>query len=429
VRKTYKYSVNNPSFKDKLLQWCQKFTIHSFLNSNEGEPLHGSYECLAACDVLEEMEPSSDSFEALKSFYEKMPDWLFGYFAYDLKNEKENLSSDNKDQINFPVIHFFRPRFVFEISNGQILIHHYADDFEIEAILNEIISQHVSATGKSPDPAKVMARVKHSSYLKNIETIKKNILKGRLYEMNYCQEFYIPKIKISPLAVYHQLNRHSPTPFSCFYKLNANYLMCASPERFLKKKGNHLVSQPIKGTIARGHTSEEDEQLKENLRNSEKERAENIMIVDLVRNDLAQTAIPGSVRVDELCQIYSFQQVHQMISTISSRLSADVHFIDAIKAAFPMGSMTGAPKISAMQLIEEIEETKRGLYSGALGYIKPDGDFDFNVVIRSIQYNANSQYLNFIVGSAITASSIAEKEYEECLIKAKAMLNALNATI
>jgi para-aminobenzoate synthetase component 1 len=158
---------------------------------------------------------------------------------------------------------------------------------------------------------------------------------------------------------------------------------------------------------------------------SEKEKAENLMIVDLVRNDLARSSKTGSVKVEELFGIYSFSQVHQMISTVSSQIKETTSAVEAIKNAFPMGSMTGAPKVMAMELIEKYENTKRGLYSGAIGYFAPNSDFDFNVVIRSIQYNESKQYLNFEVGSAITYDSDANLEYEECLLKAQAMMKAL----
>lgn len=201
--------------------------------------------------------------------------------------------------------------------------------------------------------------------------------------------------------------------------------MSASPERFLKRNGTHVVSQPIKGTARRAENMEEDEGLKEALRTDEKERSENIMIVDLVRNDLSHYASKGSVIVEELCKIYTFEQVHQMISTITASVALEIDSVDLIKSVFPMGSMTGAPKIAAMQLIEKLESTKRGLYSGAIGYFAPNGDFDFNVVIRSILYNAEKQFVSFSVGSAITARSVPEKEYEECLLKAKAMRTVL----
>ncbi len=243
--------------------------------------------------------------------------------------------------------------------------------------------------------------------------------------MNYCQEFYNSNVDINPLSLYYALNKVSPTPFSCYYKLGHKYLVSATPERFLKKTGLKVMTQPIKGTAPRGKTLTEDELLKKNLSKDIKERAENVMIVDLVRNDLARTAVRGSVKVDELCGVYSFSHVHQMISTISCDVDKSTNVIDIIKNAFPMGSMTGAPKVEAMSLIEKFEKTKRGLYSGAVGYISPDKDFDFNVIIRSILYNQITKYLSFMVGSAITSKSIPEDEYDECLVKAQAILEVI----
>ena len=189
-----------------------------------------------------------------------------------------------------------------------------------------------------------------------------------------------------------------------------------------------VISQPIKGTRKRVSSFEEDEVLKKELLHCPKERSENVMIVDLVRNDLSKTAQKSSVKVEELFGIYSFKQVHQMISTITSKLKVEIDPIDVIKTTFPMGSMTGAPKLSAMRLIEKYEFRNRGVYSGSLGYIKPNGDFDFNVIIRSMVYNSTTKYLSYSVGSAITAQANAEEEYQECLLKSQAFFKVLNAT-
>jgi para-aminobenzoate synthetase component 1 len=238
-------------------------------------------------------------------------------------------------------------------------------------------------------------------------------------------EFFDDNAEINPAELYLKLNKNSPSPFSAFYKLNDKFIISASPERYLQRKENRLISQPIKGTIKRGKTEEEDKKLINQLKNDEKELSENKMIVDLVRNDLSRTALKSSVKVVELCEIYTFNQLHQMISTIESKLSSDTNFSEIIKNSFPMGSMTGAPKVRAMQLIEEYEKTKRGAYSGSVGYIDKNGDFDFNVVIRSILYNQSNKYLSYITGSAITRLSIAESEYKECKLKAKALFEIL----
>jgi para-aminobenzoate synthetase component 1 len=239
-------------------------------------------------------------------------------------------------------------------------------------------------------------------------------------------EFFAADAVIDPLQVYQSLTNISPNPFSAFYKRENSYLLCASPERYLYKKGRHILSQPIKGTVKRDQTdTAEDEILKQQLYKSKKDRSENVMVVDLVRNDLGRVCKEGTVQVDELFGIYSFPQVHQMVSTVSGELKEGITFTDIIRATFPMGSMTGAPKRRVMQLIDEYEQCRRGIFSGAVGYIAPNGDFDLNVVIRSILYNSAAQYLSYLVGSGITFYSDAAKEYEECLLKAEAMRRVL----
>ena len=237
--------------------------------------------------------------------------------------------------------------------------------------------------------------------------------------MNYCQEFYKENISLSTQNLFIELNNLTKSPFATFLNIENFTIIGTSPERYMLKQENNIISQPIKGTSKRVSDKNEDNELKQNLSNSAKDTSENIMIVDLVRNDLSVTAKEGSVKVDKLCGVYTFSHVHQMISTISSKLKDNKKFVDVIATTFPMGSMTGAPKIKAMELIEEYEETKRGVYSGSVGYINPKGDFDFNVIIRSLLYDSQKKYLSLSVGGAIVSKSEAIKEYEECLIKAK----------
>ncbi|MEC7262982.1 MAG: anthranilate synthase component I family protein, partial [Bacteroidota bacterium] len=289
-----------------------------------------------------------------------------------------------------------------------------------------VASIHSNESSKPVDrPVKIKMRIHKDTYFEKANSFLQHIHRGDIYEANFCQEFYAENSTIDPIAVYQKLNAISEPPFAVFMKLQERYLMCASPERYLKKMGQMVISQPIKGTAPRGKTKSEDLKFKTDLEHDEKEKAENIMIVDLVRNDLSKSALQGSVKVEELCKVHSYKQVHQMISTIISTVSKEKNPIELIKETFPMGSMTGAPKLSAMQIIENLEETKRGLYSGAVGYFDPNGDFDFNVVIRSILYNEANKYVSFSVGSAITSKSDPEKEYRECLLKAKAMRKVL----
>lgn len=365
-------------------------------------------------------EPNT-AFDALKAFTETYAnEYIFGYLAYDLKNETEALVSEHPDHIGFERMAFFVPERLIVIDSDLNVV-------EGEAEVNALLSKEIEQSRLAPSVAIAMQqRVNRDAYLQNVQRIKDHIVEGDVYELNYCVEFYNECTEADPLTLYRRLKAFSPTPFAAFLKWNNRYLMCASPERFMTAHNGRYYSQPIKGTIRRDEDELKDRQLKDELQQSEKERAENLMIVDLVRNDLARSSKTGSVEVDELFGIYTFRNLHQMISTVSSTPDPEVHRADAIRHAFPMGSMTGAPKIKAMQLIEQYEQTRRGMYSGAVGYFAPDGSFDFNVVIRSMQYNATSKYLCFEVGSAITFDSDAAQEYDECLLKARAIMSVLH---
>ncbi len=371
---------------------------------------------------------STNGVEQLQQFIDTRTGWLFGYLSYDLKNEIEQLNSNNPDELNFPLLQFFSPRVVLQIEADSILVF-YDDGFvtkeEAETIYKTSFNETNRKTSSVPQKIEIQSKITKQEYLNTVNAIQQHIRKGDIYVVNFCQEFYARNATINTVELFEKLNALSESPFAAYGKFGKHHLMCASPERFLKKHSTRLISQPIKGTKNRSENKSEDEQLKMDLYNDPKERNENVMIVDLVRNDLSRVAKRGSVCVEELFGVYSFKQVHQLISTVSCELKEGISFTEIIKNTFPMGSMTGAPKISAMKLIELYESTKRGLYSGAIGYINPDGDFDFNVVIRSIVYNEENHYLSFMVGSAITDKANADKEYEECLLKAKAMFEVL----
>lgn len=366
-----------------------------------------------------------NAFEDLKQYQQITKDWLFGYLSYDLKNDAESLKSSNFDGLHFPDLFFFQPKKTFLLKGNQLEIQYLllCDD-EVEEDFSDITQSHYEPF-VTLSAVEVQQRISKESYIEKVNKILEHIHAGDMYEANFCMEFFAENAIINPLEKFQKLNEISKAPFSVFLKNNKHFLLSASPERYLKKAGDTIISQPIKGTSKRFSDIKEDEKSKQDLETDAKERAENIMITDLVRNDLSHTAQKGSVKVVELCKIYSFLQVHQMISTVTSKIDAQYSPIDVLKTTFPMGSMTGAPKISVMKIIENLEETKRGLYSGAVGYFTPEGDFDFNVVIRSILYNQENKYVSFSVGSAITAQSVPEKEYEECLLKAKAMSEVL----
>ena len=421
-----KYIQNPNDFKTKLLHWSNQFREVVVLDSNNYEQQYSNYDFLVAVEAFTSIQTDyQNAFEDLYQYQSVTKDWLFGYLSYDLKNDIEKLQSNNFDGLHFPDLFFFQPKKLFLLKENVLEIQylHFVDD-EIEYDFNEIVSQK-SKVKSQKFTLNIQQTVSKEKYVEKVQKMLDYIHRGDIYEANFCMEFYADEANINPLEVYQKLNEISEPPFAVYFKNNKQYLLSASPERYLKKEGNKVISQPIKGTARRSFDIEQDEYLRNELEQNEKERSENIMIVDLVRNDLSHTASKGSVQVEELCKIYTFKQVHQMISTIASNVENSISPIEVIRSTFPMGSMTGAPKISAMKIIEELEETKRGLYSGAVGYFTPTGDFDFNVVIRSILYNAENKYLSFSVGSAITSKSIPENEYDECLVKAKAMFEVL----
>ena len=423
----YKNLSDAKLFKQELLSWSQQFREVVFLDSNEYPQKYSNYDCVLAVDAFTSITTDyHNAFEDLKQYQQTTKDWLFGYFSYDLKNDTESLQSRNYDGLEFPDLFFFQPKKLFLLKGNQLEMHYLnmCDD-EIECDFESLLKQ-TETTTEIFEPLNIQQRISKEFYLEKVSKMLDYINKGDIYEANFCMEFYAEG-EINPISKFQRLNEISKPPFAVYFKNNKHFLLSASPERYLKKEGIKIISQPIKGTAKRFLDAKEDEIAKQNLALDPKERSENIMITDLVRNDLSRTAQIGSVQVEELCGIYSFLQVHQMISTVTSLIDNQYSVIEVIKNSYPMGSMTGAPKISALKIIEELEETKRSLYSGAVGYFTPNGDFDFNVVIRSILYNQENQYVSFSVGSAITSKSIPEKEYEECLLKANAMLNVLNS--
>ena len=416
---------------EKILSWSQRFNPVVILNSNSKKQFqddkYKSDDLLIAIESIETFLSGENVFDSLKTFHQKQLDWIFGYLSYDVKPQIEKLNSFNHDGILADEYFFFCPRYLFEFKGKELKVHYLPDKDDEADILSliESLKKAEPVKNSTKQYLNIKSRLNKEEYFANINKIKKHIRRGDIYEMNYCIEYYAENAIIDPPAVYNELNNLSPMPFSAYFHINNHYLMCASPERFLAMRGNKIISQPIKGTAKRGATGQEDKMIIESLKKDPKEQAENVMIVDLVRNDLSRTATRGSVIVEELFGVKSFHQLHQMVSTVTSELKKDVPFTEVIKNAFPMGSMTGAPKIRAMQLIEEYESTKRGIYSGSIGYITPDGDFDFNVIIRSILYNAENRYLSFMAGSAITDGADPEREYEECLLKAATMKKVL----
>ena len=433
MRNSFIYTDFN---QDKLLKALLHLSIStdyiSILVSNTSKKISDypkdyiNYDLIAGLGVTELLISNNNSFDMLNKFHALNKDWLFGYLSYDLKNEDELLSSENIDNFSSANLSFFIPEYVFLLINGKLEVRTHQSQENCDKLVK---SFNFSCLKNFNTKTHLNKRTKKSAYLNNVERIKNHIQSGDIYEMNYCQEFYATNTEIVAESVFLELNKLMLTPFSSFIKLKHKYVISSSPERFLRKKSGNILSQPIKGTRRRGDSNKEDIDLIKELEASQKDISENLMITDLVRNDLSITAKKESVKVDELCKVYSFNKIHQMITTISSEIDIDMNFTDVLKKTFPMGSMTGAPKIRAMELIEYFEDFKRGIFSGAIGYITPEEDFDFNVVIRTILYNLENHYLSIGVGGAITIKSDPNEEYEECLIKVKPLFDVLNFTI
>lgn len=408
---------NLSDFIEKILVWSRKFSHFTLLTGNQYPDIYGKYDLLFAAGAKRIISADQNIFDLLAQTHQNS--WLFGYICYDAKNDVERLYSKNTDRVNAPTLFFFEPEIVGFVTNGVFKI--YNSTFPEDELLKEILTTTLTESKTLPK-IDFTARMTKSKYLKKVLALQEHIQLGDVYEVNFCQEFYAENVALQPDSVFDALNQKAKPPFAAYLNSPGISIMSASPERYLQKKKNQLVSQPIKGTARRSQNKTEDENLKALLHASVKERAENVMIVDLVRNDLSRISATGSVSVPELFGVYTFLTVHQLISTITAELDKNHAWIDVLKNSFPMGSMTGAPKVRAMQLIEQFETHKRGIYSGALGYIDPNGDFDFNVVIRSLVYNKKTQYLSLGVGGAITILADAEKEYNECLLKADAIL-------
>ncbi|MFZ5977524.1 MULTISPECIES: anthranilate synthase component I family protein [Hydrotalea] len=425
-RITKYYRINDPKLiKQQIIHWLNQYAVCCFFDNHQYQHAQHNFEMLAAAGIVSETGKNSVIAD-IDYWLAERNDWIFGHLNYNLKNQLfKGFNSDQKATIPFPEFYFFQPEVVCTIQNATLSIHSATSN--PDDIFNQIQSMPASYTIPVQQTAHFIPGISKETYCNIIEQLLQHIHRGDCYEINYCQEWIAPNAQIDPFAAYRVLSKVSPAPFGAFYKLQHLYLLCSSPERYLLKKGNLLFSSPIKGTIARNtNIPAIDEALKQNLLQSAKERSENVMIVDLVRNDFSRICKAGTVSVTELFGIYTYPQVHQMISTITGQLKNNLTFTEILKATFPMGSMTGAPKERVMQLTEQYECFNRGLYAGSVGYFTPEKDFDFNVVIRSLQYDTQQQLLSYAVGSGITAGSVPEQEYEECLLKASAMAALFN---
>jgi para-aminobenzoate synthetase component 1 len=399
--------------KNKVLNWLKKFSTFCFLD-NQSYTNSAGFEFLAGAGVKREIS----GLPGKRNIKDNI---IFGHIGYEYGNEIFRTTSNRPNLTGFPLSYFFLPEITITCKDDFLTI----EAQDAETVLKEIESAN-SGNEENLPLNSIKSRVSRDEYISTVRKLKDHIHRGDCYEINYCLEFYSEETKLDPVNAYKKLAAVSPNPFSAFYRVNDSWLICASPERFLKREGSIIISQPIKGTAARYPLDQsKDAEAAVTLAKSEKDKSENVMVVDLVRNDLSIICEPGTVQVDELFGIYAFPQVYQMISTVSGKLRNGISFAEIIHATFPMGSMTGAPKKRVMELIEKYEVSARSIFSGTVGYIGGNGDFDFNVVIRSLMYNAATGYLSFMAGSGLTFYSDPEKEWEECLLKAEAIRRVL----
>ena len=377
-------------------------------------------------------------WEAFVEEGERRKAWTAGWLGYDLHASLDLAETNHvpRDVPNhpggWPLLVWWEPEVVVEWPAGEsepVLVSGGEVPWVQEvmaAARGENSGQPLQATSDSPGSwAALTPMWNEDEYRSKFEAVHQALQRGDIYEMNLCMPWEGRAPGHASWSVFARLAEKTKAPHSAYVQAGTWRTMCASPERFLAKQGRRLLSQPIKGTVRRGATPAEDEALKAQLAASEKERAENVMIVDLVRNDLSRVAERDSVTVEELFGIHTFGTVHQMISTVACTLRPDASPLDILRATFPMGSMTGAPKLSAMRHIARLEAAGRGVYSGTIGFVDPDGDWDLNVVIRSLMHRADTGRVDATVGGAITLLSQAHSEHEECLLKAEALRQCL----
>lgn len=423
VRSFRTFPVSDGQYiKQQMLNWLSRFNIFCFLDDHQYALPGHVLQCIAGVDAAAQMPADSSFLSSIHRFTSQHQDWIFGHLGYALKTETEQVVGGPDDPVGFEPAFLFVPRWVILLNDHELQIGSLENDHE--SVWHSICT--AAADDVKEEPVRLQPSLLKDAYIKKVLQLQDHILRGDCYEVNFCQAFSHSAANIDPLRVFNQLARVSPNPFAAFYRVQEKFLMCASPERFIQRSGQKIISQPIKGTIARDlNDALADEDRQRQLLDSHKEKAENVMVVDLVRNDLSRVCKEGTVKVSELFGIYPFPQVHQMISTVEGALKEGITFADIVKACFPMGSMTGAPKRKVLELIDQYETVGRGLFSGSVGYIRPNGDFDFNVVIRSLLYNRYKKYLTYLVGSGITFYADAEHEYAECMIKAEAMEKAI----
>jgi para-aminobenzoate synthetase component 1 len=389
----------------------------AFLYSALSAEVKGSISYLA---LFPTEELITNDFTAIKNDDEK---W-FGYLSYELGGDFEKIPNTKNSHINLPKIHLIKFGLIFEFNHDKkTLKTFYQNQKQLDEALNYKAEE---ALAKTSEVKNIISNFSDDSYLSAIVDIKKMIADGDFYQTNLTRKFFGELTKKNNqkenFALFSKLTKSSPANYSAFLKLDETFVISSSPELFLKVKNGKISSRPIKGTAARGLNAKQDVKNKLNLKNSPKERAENLMIIDLVRNDLARICKAGSVEVKKLFDITTYKTIHHMSSEVHGKINSNYNSFEAIKSCFPPGSMTGAPKIKAMEIAAKKERINRGIYSGAIGYLSAQ-EANMSVVIRTLIIQ-NNQF-EFQVGGAITFDSDPKSELEEIFNKAMGIMNLL----
>jgi para-aminobenzoate synthetase component 1 len=402
------------TIKKKVLYWLKAYNTFSYLDNNEYNNKPNRFELLVGVGMQKEVAIHEiDLFSGA---------WIFGHINYDFKNQiYTKLASKNHPHINFTPTSFYIPDIVISIPFGKNIVEITSYNTDPESLYHVIMETNITDTQNynivAVENNTWQSDFSQETYIATVTQLQQHIIEGDCYEINLCNGNSVTVAHIHPYELFDTLNQKNPAPFAAFYRRENQFVISTSPERYLYKDNGTIISQPIKGTILRNKEHKQDILLQQQLRNDPKERAENVMITDLVRNDLAQLCKVGSIQVSELFGVYTFSSLHHLISTVQGKL-VTTSLYKMLTTPFPMGSMTGAPKHIVMQLIEHFEKSARGIYSGTIGYITPAQDFDFNVVIRSIVFDANNNQLSFHTGGAITIDSNPQKEWQEICLKA-----------
>ncbi|WP_319371029.1 aminodeoxychorismate synthase component I [uncultured Ilyobacter sp.] len=412
----YSFMMSDPFMVIKSKGKSIEITEENTKKNIEGDPFHALQDLL---DRYKTDEKSDITFTGGAA----------GYLSYDLCHHIESLPKTVTDDIHIPdlFLGFYDGILAVDhLENKKYLIAHgfKEDANEIIKKLKVKIEKKINLHRDKTDEKEPVfqSNMGKDFYLNSIQKVKDYIYSGDIYQINFTQRFQC-KLNKSPYTLYERLRSTNPAPFASYMNFGEGEIVCCSPERFIQVRDGMIETRPIKGTIKRGSTPEEDAKNRKILEASEKDRSELLMIVDLERNDIGRISETGSVKVTELFNIEEYATLFQQVATITGKLKKDISTTDILKATFPGGSITGAPKIRAMEIIDELEPTSRNIYTGSIGYIAFDGSIDLNIVIRTILCKENAGY--FQVGGGIVWDSDAESEYQESLLKGKALKEAL----